>query len=217
VALHVGEDFVGDEIKAMQKARTVLFRHVSGAGEADLLASAAEGQLPLARLKLALGGHLIVLERNLSHIEMRAGKFNRYLKHEGLSAAFAARKQAGEKCRRGRERYTRHLKAFVQVGDAADGTSMKVLGQRIELVPERDVATLRPGERFAVSLRFNGQPLAGAMVEAFVRTPGAAEPRGQKAVTDANGRVHGASSPVSKPSLTSTLMEPGAHRPEFSS
>lgn len=189
LSLHVGEDFVAEKEKVMERARMVTFRHITSAGEDDLLAGASEGQRPLARTRLAPGGHLFVLERNASHIEMRARKFNRYLKHEGLSAAFAARKQDGERHRRARERYTRHLKAFVQVGDVADGTSTKVLGQRVELVPDRDLATLRPGERFAMTLRFDGKPLAGAMVEAFVRAPGGHEPRGQKATSDANGRV----------------------------
>lgn len=188
LTLHVGEDFVAEKEKVMELARMVVFRRVSAAGEEDLLAGASEGQRPLARVRLAPGGHLIVLERNASHIEMRARKFNRYLKHEGLSAAFADRKRARERLRRARERYTRHLKAFMQVGDAADGTSMKVLGQRLELVPEGDLATLRPGDRFAMTLRFEGKPLPGAMIEAFVRMPGG-EARGQKMTSDADGRV----------------------------
>lgn len=189
LSLHVGEDFVGEEYKAMRRDRTVSFLHLRSTGETDLLPGAVDGAKPLVRIPVASGGHLFGLERNLARIEMRALKFNRYLKHEGLVAAFAERRRAGERLRRGRERYTRHLKAFVQVGDAADGVSTRVLGHRIELVPGRDLATLRTGERFAVTLRFEGAPLAGAMVEAFVRPPGGGEPRGQKAVSDAQGRV----------------------------
>ncbi|HEY0138089.1 MAG TPA: DUF4198 domain-containing protein, partial [Nannocystis sp.] len=55
--------------------------------------------------------------------------------------------------------------------------------------PERDLATLRAGERFVVTVTFEGAPLAGAMVEAFVRPAGASAPRGQKAVSDGQGRV----------------------------
>lgn len=189
VSLHVGEDFVAAEHKAMQRDRVVSFRHLRSAGEVDLLASAREGASPLARVPAEPGGHLFGLERNLARIEMRALKFNRYLKHEGLVAALDARKRAGERLRRARERYTRHLKAFVQVGDTTDGVSTRTLGHRIELVPARDLAALRPGERFAVTVRFEGAALAGAMVEAFVRPPGGGAPRGQKATSDAQGRV----------------------------
>lgn len=189
LSLHVGEDFVGATRKPMQRARTVAFRHVRAAAEVDLLAAAADGADPLARLSLEPGGHLIGIERNIARIEMRARKFNRYLEHEGLAAAYADRKRARERLRRGRERYTRHLKAFVQVGEASDGVSMRTLGHRIELVPERDLAGLHAGDRFAMTLRLDGAPLAGAMVEAFVRPPGGGEPRGQKLVSDAQGRV----------------------------
>jgi uncharacterized GH25 family protein len=189
LSLHVGEDFTAEQEKPMQRDRTVSLRHLRSAGEVDLLPGAVDGVKPLLRVSLEPGGHLFGLERNISRIEMRALKFNRYLKHEGLAAAYAARKGAGERLRRGRERYTRYLKAFVQAGDVVDGVSTRVLGHTIELVPDRDLATLRPGERFAMTLRFEGAPLAGAMIEAFVRPPSGGEPRGQKAVTDASGRV----------------------------
>lgn len=189
LSLHVGEDFVAEQNKAMQRDRTVSFRHLSSAGEIDLLAGAVDGAKPLVRVPAEPGGHIFGVERNLAHIEMRALKFNRYLKHEGLVAALDARKQARERLRRGRERYTRHLKAFVQVGDTTDGVSTRVLGHRIELVPGRDLATLRAGERFTMTVLFEGAPLAGAMVEAFVRPPGRSEPRGQKAVSDSQGLI----------------------------
>lgn len=189
LSLRVGEDFVAAEHKPMQRARTVAFRHLRAASDLDLLASAVDGADPLVKLPLEPGGHLFALERNLARIDMRARKFNRYLKHEGLAAAYAARKHARERWRRGRERYTRHLKAFVQVGSVADGVSTRPLGHRLELIPDRDLATLRAGQRFTMTLRFEGAPLAGATVEAFVRAPGRAQPRGQKAVSDAHGRV----------------------------
>jgi len=189
LSLHVGEDFVAEAQKAMQRDRTVSLRHLRSDGEVDLLPGAVDGAQPLVRVPLEPGGHLFGLERNLARIEMRARKFNRYLEHEGLAAALAARKQARERLRRGRERYTRHLKAFVQVGDAADGMSTRPMGHRIELVPGRDLATLHAGERFTVTLLFEGAPLAGSMVEAFVRPAGGGAPRGQKVISDAQGRV----------------------------
>ena len=90
--------------------------------------------------------------------------------------------------RRGPERYQRYLKAFVQVGDEADGLSMRVLGQRLEVVPERDLATVQVGERLGVRVLFEGRALAGAQVEAFART-GERTPAAQAVVTDATGRA----------------------------
>jgi uncharacterized GH25 family protein len=189
LSLWVGEDFAAHEQKAMEIERTLSLRHLSGAGDEDLRPLAREGAAPIVKLPLREpGGHLLALERTPAHISMRALKFNRYLKHEGLRAAFAERKRSGERYQRARERYTRYLKAFVQVGAAADGVSTRVLGHRIELVPERDVAAARVGERLALQVRFEGEPLAGVMVEAFVRDA-AGEPLGQQQTSDAKGWV----------------------------
>lgn len=187
--LFVGEDFAAEAERAMQRDRTLALRQVTALGELDLLPQVRDGSTPFFDLRLGgAGGYLFGLERDASRISLKPLKFNRYLRHEGLGAAFAARKQAGERWQPARERYTRYLKSFVQVGDTVDGVSTRVLGHRIELVPGRDLAELRPGQRLAVQLRFDGQPLAGARVEAFVRGPGD-RVADQAATTDADGRV----------------------------
>ncbi len=189
LSLWVGEDYVAFEQKGMQRERTEVLRHLSAAGDEDLREGAREGAAPLVQVPLTgPGGHLLTLERTPAHIKMRALKFNRYLKHEGLRAAFAERKRSGERLQAARERYTRYLKAFVQVGDVADGQSTRVLGQRIELVPARDLAAVKSGERLALQVRFEGRPLAGVLVEAFVRDA-AGKAHGQQRVSDARGLV----------------------------
>lgn len=188
ISLWVGEDFVAASQKPMDRARTTAFRVVHAAGQDDLLPEAVDGSMPLLRYQpAATGGHLLALERGPTRITMRARKFNHYLEHEGLLAALAARRALVEHHWSARERYTRYLKVFVQVGDGVDSVSTKVLGQRIELVPDRDLAQLRPGDRLGVVLYFEGRPLPGAQVEVFVR--GTAGARGQKATSDAAGRV----------------------------
>ena len=198
LSLWVGEDYVASEQKGMERERTRVLQHLCAAGDEDLRELAREGAAPLVKIPLrAPGGHLLALERTPAHIKMRALKFNRYLKHEGLSGAFAERKRAGERLQGARERYTRYLKAFVQVGDVADGQSTRVLGQRMELVPARDLAVVKRGERLALQVRFEGVPLAGVQVEAFVRDA-AGKPQGQQRVSDEHGLVE------------FTLGEPGA-------
>lgn len=190
LSLHVGEDFVAETERPMQRARTVALRDITAAGERDLLPAARDGSLPMLRLTLTEpGGHLLALERDAKNITLRALKFNRYLRHEGLRAALAERIRAGERLRRASERYSRYLKAFVQVGDAADGVSMKVVGHRIEIVPARDLATAAPGEPLAVRVLFEGKPLSGLQVEAFVRSRRGEKAQGQLGITDAAGRV----------------------------
>jgi hypothetical protein len=173
----------------MERARLVALKQVTALGELDLLPQVHEGDRPFFAVRLGgAGGYLFGLERDASHIGLKPLKFNRYLRHEGLGAALEERKRAGERFKPARERYTRYLKSFVQVGDAVDGVSTRVLGHRLERVPERDLAAVRPGERVGVQLRFEGRSLAGAKVEAFVRGPGR-RADDQAATTDADGRV----------------------------
>ncbi|HEY0136007.1 MAG TPA: DUF4198 domain-containing protein [Nannocystis sp.] len=190
LSLWLGKDFIPEAQQAMQQARTVALRHISRAGDTDLLPRTREGVLPLLRLRLGdPGGHLLSLERDTSQVQLRARTFNRYLENEGLLEVLAERKRAGEMWHRASERYTRYLKAFVQVGDVADGVSTKVVGQRLELVPERDLAGLKVGERLGMRVLFEGRPLANAQVEAFTRGPSGAPGPAQVASTDSSGRV----------------------------
>lgn len=190
VSLWLGKNFIPEAQQAMQQARTVALRHITRAGDIDLLPRTRDGVTPLLRLQLAQpGGHLLSLERDAARVQLRARNFNRYLEDEGLLAQLEARKRAGEQWSRGRERYTRYVKAFVQVGEVADGISTRVLGQRLELVPERDLAGLKVGEKLGVRVLFEGRPLAGAQVEAFTRGPADSRPLGPPVSTDLAGRV----------------------------
>lgn len=190
VALWLGENFIPEAQTAIQDARAVSLRHLTRAGDVDLLPRAHLGVAPLLRLGVALpGGHLLTLERETTHVQLRARRFNRYLEQEGLHDALAERRRSGELWRRGTERYQRYLKAFVQVGDEPDGISMRVLGHRLEVVPERDLATVKVGERLGVRVLFEGRALAGAQVETFARSAGERAPQGQAVVTDATGRA----------------------------
>jgi uncharacterized GH25 family protein len=198
VSLWLGKSFIPEAQQALQQARTVALRHITSAGDVDLLPSTRDGATPLLRLHLVQpGGHLLSLERDAARVQLRARNFNRYLEDEGLLVPLTARRRAGERWSRGKERYSRYLKAFVQVGELADGVSTRVLGQRLELVPERDLAELRVGEKLGVRVLFEGRPLAGAQVEAFTRGPADSHPLGPPASSDHTGRVE------------FTLSEPG--------
>lgn len=50
LSLYVGEDFVAEEHKAMQRDRTVSFRQLYSTGEPDLLSDAVDGAKTRARI-----------------------------------------------------------------------------------------------------------------------------------------------------------------------
>ncbi len=190
LSLWLGKDFVPESQQEIHQARTLAMRHMTHAADVDLLPRTRDGVLALLHLQLAQpGGHLLSLERNPAHVQLRARNFNRYLEDEGLLAVLAERKRSGELWQRGSERYSRYIKTFVQVGDVADGVSTRVIGQRLELVPERDLAGLKAGDRLGMTVLFEGRALANAQVETFTRGPGGTSMRPQLASTDAAGRV----------------------------
>ena len=168
LALFVGDDFVAEDEKRFERARASRFVHVTRDGATDVLGQAAEGQAPILRVSLgAGGGHLFALDRNAARIELPAERFEQYLEHEGLSAVVVERAKRGESALAGRERYTRHLKALVQVGAARDAVFGAVLGQELEIVPEADPVHVEPGASVSVRVLFRGSPLDGARLEAM--------------------------------------------------
>jgi Domain of unknown function (DUF4198) len=187
LSLWVGDDFVPEAARPWQRARTTRFERLSSRAPETLLERPREGAQPLLDVALGSGGNLFVMDRDAARLELPAERFERYLHEEGLDAVIDARRARGESSAPGRERYTRALKAFVQVGAARDGVSMRVAGQVFELVPAADLARARRGQRLAVSVRFRGLPLAGVTVEALSRV-GESVQRARE-VSDAHGEV----------------------------
>lgn len=88
-------------------------------------------------------------------IRLQAKDFNSYINGEQLRQPLAARGGAPANEREGRELYSRYSKALV--GQSPNAT--QPLGHTLEIVPERDPATLKPGEALPVVVLFQGKPL----------------------------------------------------------
>ncbi len=119
-------------------------------------------------------------------IKLDAKDFNGYIEGEGFRDVMRAREQSGKTGEIGRELYSRSAKLLVGSGTRAT----EALGHVLEIVPERDPATLAAGELLAVRVLFRGKPLAGVRVSAAYA---GAEMKGHEypvtAETDANGRA----------------------------
>jgi len=189
VSLFVGEGLVPEEEKAHQATRAVLLQHWFAGGSEDLLPRAVEGAKPAFSFSAkAPGGHLIVLERNAAHIEMAAPKFEAYLLEEGLASIVQERKRRGETDKPARERYTRYLKALVQVGDQRDEAYRAGPKQALTIDPGENPVFIASGGTLEVVVLFRGEPLAGATLEALSRD--GERVTKQVLVTDANGVGH---------------------------
>jgi Domain of unknown function (DUF4198) len=188
ISLFVGEGLVPEEEKPFVRARFARLSHLHAGSVEDLFGSAVEEARPMLRVSLrGEGGHLIAVDRNPTGIELEPRKFEAYLREEGLNAVIAERARLGESSKRGRERYSRYLKTLVQVGGARDETYGVSLGQQLELVPEANPVFVEPGGTLSIVVRFRGQPLPGAQLEAFSKGEGGVRKAGY--TTDAAGRV----------------------------
>lgn len=170
IRMYVGEALRAEEERPHQSSKTERLRLFTATGPLDLLPSAADKAKPAyVLLPERPGGHLVVLDRNRSHIDLEASRFESYLRDEGLESIVEERARRGEAGARGREDYTRHLKSLVQVGDARDGAFSVVTGQPLEIVPAENPIFVRPGENLAVDVYFKGAKLSGALLEAVSR------------------------------------------------
>lgn len=191
IRLFVGEAFVAEGEKPFQRDRVLTFRHLHGTSTDDVLQQADafhDGKAPLATLWMrGAGGHLLAMDRKPTQIELEPAKFEDYLRHEGLGHLVAERARLGETGKPGRERYSRYLKTLIQIGDARDELFGQVTGALLELVPQQHPVFVEPGGRLTVQVRFRGQPLPRARLEAASRD--GADVRSQYLTADEQGLV----------------------------
>jgi len=116
------------------------------------------------------GTYVLGVSTKPSAIEMDAKDFNEYLKDDGLPDELARRKQAGESNADAHERYAKHVKSMVQVGDTRTAGYATVLGYPAEIVPLENPYDLAKGGTLRVRVLVDGQPAAGLYVTFGART-----------------------------------------------
>ena len=81
-----------------------------------------------------------------------------------------SRESSGASALPGRERYRRNIKTLISSTTGRDTTFSKRTGQRLEIVPRQDPATLNAGAALDVTVWFDGRPLKGALVKFWNRS-----------------------------------------------
>jgi uncharacterized GH25 family protein len=122
-------------------------------------------------------------------LAMDAKAFNQYLADDGIPDELAARRRDGTLNASSRERYHKHVKALVQVGDTPDSTYDTVLGYPVEIVPLANPYSRRVGDTLAVRILADGKPLAGQYVQYGGRTGSEARVAQQSVRSNGNGVV----------------------------
>lgn len=112
------------------------------------------------------GTYVVGVSTYTRNIELTANEFNEYLRHDGVDDALEARKKEGRLGEDVTERYSKHVKAIVQVGDDTSSDFSAELGYPVEIVPMLNPYNLREGDRFCAKILKNGKPLPGQKVYA---------------------------------------------------
>ena len=112
----------------------------------------------------AAGIYVVGASVRPNRIELAGAEFNAYLKEDGILDVLEARTRKGELEKPARERYSKHVKAVFQVGDARTGSFNTVLGYPAEIVPLENPYALSVGGDLGVRCLVDGQPVANQIV-----------------------------------------------------
>jgi uncharacterized GH25 family protein len=119
-------------------------------------------------------------------IDLKPDQVKEYLDEIGASETVRSRWAGMPEPRHWRELYTKHAKAFVRIGlPEGDRSWAEPVGMGLEIVPEKDLTALRPGEELPIQILLQGKPLPSFAV-GLVRE---GETHGLLKNTDGQGRV----------------------------
>jgi uncharacterized GH25 family protein len=133
------------------------------------------------------GTYVLAASTRPSVIALAAHDFNQYLRDDGVPDILAARRRAGRLETPARERYSKHVKALLQVGGVRTAQFATELGYPAELIPLENPYSLRPGSSFSVRTLVDGRPVANQYVLYGGRTPNGARIAPRSARSDSAG------------------------------
>ena len=97
-------------------------------------------------------------------IELNAADFREYLEHEGLTGVIRMREKKGISDSPAREKYSKHVKAILQVAGDRSGDFATELGYPIEFIPLDNPYEKGVGDSISFKLLLGGKPLPGQVV-----------------------------------------------------
>jgi hypothetical protein len=123
-----------------------------------------EGEVTILEFSAgAAGTHVVGVSTKPNMIELSAADFNEYLEHDGVLDVLEARREGGSLGAAARERYSKHVKTILQVGDEMTGTWKHRLGYPVEFVPLANPSQLCAGDALEFEVLAQGEPLPGQL------------------------------------------------------
>ena len=164
INLRVGEHFAGDPVPRVD-ARIERFVQIDRSGERTVIGR--DGGDPAGVVRIESGSDTMIVYRSAgSFIELDRGKYEQFIREEGIDWVDREREKRGESNAPWRESFSRCAKALI-AGSASSSVFQKRVGLRLELVPETNPYALAAGATLPVRLEFEGRPLQGALVAAI--------------------------------------------------
>ncbi len=179
---------------------------LSKAGTAKFENIEAQDKHTTATVLIPGSGTMILTSNTVPNsIEFTPSEFETYLAEEGLQHIIAWRKANNESQRKGSERYSKYAKSILQ-SSSSDSYYKQRTGLPIEIVPESDPYSLKPGASMMVQVLFKGAPAKDVAVESAFLEAGKAkfEIVGR---TDAKGRVRVPIKAIGPHKLHALVME----------
>jgi hypothetical protein len=150
---------------AKDRVRDIALVTAGGVTRLDTAAWAARGDTSILTVRAGESGtYVIGASLRPRELKLEAKDFNDYLAHDGVPDVLAARRKANELDRSARERYSKHVKALVQVGDQRSEEYQTALGYPAELIPLDNPYALKPGAMFRVRAVVDGEPVTNQLV-----------------------------------------------------
>jgi uncharacterized GH25 family protein len=163
----VGESFTG-ELWDLKKHKVELLEWHTLTNKSDLMDQVKSIKGFRLNQKLSSEGtHLFAMKSNAAYIELAADKFNEYLKEDGLEDILDERKRKNLLDRPSKENYTRFAKLLLQAGSSTDDTYKKKLDFRVEIVPQSNPYSMKPGDYLQCQVLFEGKPLPNTLVKVW--------------------------------------------------
>jgi hypothetical protein len=170
------------------RLRDISVVSASGRVHPDTMQWSTTGDTSVLSLRVGRPGTYVVgASLYPREITLKAQEFNSYLADDGIPDVLAARKKKNEMAKDATERYSKHIKALLQVGGTRTGDFSAVLGYPAELVPLDNPYVLARGSSLRVRALVDGKTVANQLVVAGGRTPSGQKLREQKVRTSASG------------------------------
>ncbi|HEV8201358.1 MAG TPA: DUF4198 domain-containing protein [Candidatus Polarisedimenticolia bacterium] len=163
LGMRVAEVFPG-ELVPWRTGHILELAIVDARGRTDIETPAIAGDPAQAQLRLRVPGTAVVaLATDPSYITLEGPQFTAYLREEGHEAPLTARR--GDKAAApGRERYTRDVKTLLNIAGPNASVALTRVGLTLEIVPEKDLATLAPGGMLPVRVFFRNAPYSNGLL-----------------------------------------------------